>query len=191
MSEEKSIDPFNPASLRLDQTFNEGAGVKKLLTTVPVRKPHRQEWVRVHAGDEAFMTVAILEHKDDGELYFVMPDVAEALSGECYAAKVHLAITRAGVPFILPVRLPAPDGKWSAWHRSLADAAEQAKRQWVRVASNRSLGAYEILVVANDSTIPGPIWPEEPFLKVLEIASQGRVISSLEHLVVKQILGRA
>ncbi len=39
MSEKSPPDPFDPASLRLDQSFTEGAGVKKLLTTVPVRKP--------------------------------------------------------------------------------------------------------------------------------------------------------
>ena len=33
-------DPFDPENLRLDQSFAETAGVKKLLTTVPVRKPN-------------------------------------------------------------------------------------------------------------------------------------------------------
>src|SRR5262249_56358847 len=41
-------DPFNPTNLRLSQSFVETAGVKKLLTTVPVRKPSRQDFVRVH-----------------------------------------------------------------------------------------------------------------------------------------------
>ena len=39
-------DPFNPAALRLDQSFADTVGVKKLLTTVPVRKPNRQDFVR-------------------------------------------------------------------------------------------------------------------------------------------------
>ena len=32
-------NPFDPASLRLDQSFADTVGVKRLLTTVPVRKP--------------------------------------------------------------------------------------------------------------------------------------------------------
>ena len=32
-------DPFDPENLRLDQSFTENTGVKKLLITVPVRKP--------------------------------------------------------------------------------------------------------------------------------------------------------
>jgi hypothetical protein len=41
-------NPFDPANLRLSQSFVETAGVKKLLTTVPVRKPSAQDFVRVH-----------------------------------------------------------------------------------------------------------------------------------------------
>ena len=39
-----SADPFDPENLRLDQSFTEAAGVKKLLTTVPVRKPKSQDF---------------------------------------------------------------------------------------------------------------------------------------------------
>ena len=42
-------DPFaDLASLRLDQDFTETCGVKKLLRTIPVRKPNQQDFVRVH-----------------------------------------------------------------------------------------------------------------------------------------------
>ena len=34
-------NPFNPAALRLSQSFAGTVGVKRLLTTVPVRKPNR------------------------------------------------------------------------------------------------------------------------------------------------------
>ena len=35
-------DPFDPANLRLSQSFAETVGVKKLLTTVPVANPTRK-----------------------------------------------------------------------------------------------------------------------------------------------------
>jgi hypothetical protein len=42
-------DPFADLSKwRLSQDFVEQASVKKLLTTVPVRKPLAQDFVRVH-----------------------------------------------------------------------------------------------------------------------------------------------
>jgi len=40
-------DPFDPNLLRLDQMFVEGVPIKKYLSTIPVRKPGRQEFVRV------------------------------------------------------------------------------------------------------------------------------------------------
>ncbi len=46
-------DPFNPAALRLDPSYGETVGVRRHLTTVPVRKPNRQEFFRVHP-DAAF-----------------------------------------------------------------------------------------------------------------------------------------
>ena len=49
---ETTPDPFNPAALRLDQSYADTVGVKKLLTTVAVRKPTRQEFVRVHPDAE-------------------------------------------------------------------------------------------------------------------------------------------
>ena len=45
---EPTPDPFDPAALRLDQSFADTVGVKKHVTTVPVRKPNRQDFVRVH-----------------------------------------------------------------------------------------------------------------------------------------------
>jgi len=45
-------DPFNLESLCLTQAFTETAGVKKLLRTVPVRRPNSQDFVRVHPSED-------------------------------------------------------------------------------------------------------------------------------------------
>jgi hypothetical protein len=42
-------DPFTDLSqIRLDQSFADSCGVKKLLSVIPVRKPLPQDFVRVH-----------------------------------------------------------------------------------------------------------------------------------------------
>ena len=41
-------DPFDLDSLRLNPSFLETSGVKKLITTVPTRRPSPQDFVRVH-----------------------------------------------------------------------------------------------------------------------------------------------
>ena len=73
------LNPFDPAALRLDQSYADTVGVKKLLTTVPVRKPNRQDFVRVHPDPTFRLTpAAIIEVKEDREVYLVTPSMAQA-----------------------------------------------------------------------------------------------------------------
>jgi hypothetical protein len=188
-SEESSSDPFDLTNLRLDQSFVESAGVKKLLTTVPVRKPNPQDFVRVHPGPEYRAALAVIELKDDREIYLVPPPIARDLPGEFAMTTIYAAINRQGVLFLWPVRLPPPDGRINEWHRSAAEAAELAMRAWVRVKANISLGAYEMFQAA--STIPDPEWPELPFQELLRIGFRDRLIDRLDHAVVKRLRGLA
>jgi hypothetical protein len=98
------LNPFNPAALRLGQSFVTTAGVKKLLITVPVRKPNRQEFVRVHRDPNYRLTpAAIIELKEDRETYLVTPDVAMELPGEFGVATLYTTINRQGVLVLWPV----------------------------------------------------------------------------------------
>ncbi len=45
-------DPFDPAALRISQDFAASAGVEQVRVTVPVRRPGRQDFIRVHPSDE-------------------------------------------------------------------------------------------------------------------------------------------
>ena len=129
-SNNKKDDPFDPAALRLDQSYADTVGVKKLLTTVPVRKPNRQDFVRVHP-DPAFRLTpaAIIEVKEDREVYLVPPGMAQQLPGEFSVATLYLTINRQGVVHLWPVKLPGLDGKHNEWHRSAAEAAERAMKK--------------------------------------------------------------
>lgn len=76
-------DPFADLSkLRLSQDFAATVGVKKLLTTVPVRKPNGQEFVRVHPGEEYRLQTAVLELKVERETYLVASELWAELPGE-------------------------------------------------------------------------------------------------------------
>src|SRR5256885_12660402 len=152
-------NPFDPAALRLSQSFADTVGVKKLLTTVPVRKPNRQDFVRVHP-DAAYRAtpVAIIELKEDRETYLLSPGIAPQLPGEFSAVTLYTAINRQGVLQIWPVKLPGPDGKHNEWHRSAAEAAERAMEKWVRVTANMSAGGYDIFEASGE--LSEPAWPD-------------------------------
>ena len=185
---EAKADPFDVASLRLDPSFIETAGVKKLLTTVPVGKPNPQDYVRVHQ-DPAFRdSFATIEWKEDRELFIVVPSVARELPGECVLVTLYTAINRQGVVRLWPIKLPGPDGRIIEWHRSQAEAAERAIERWVRVKANMSLGAYEISEAS--ATIPDPEWPAESFQQLLRIGFRDRLVDRHDHPLIAKLRGR-
>jgi hypothetical protein len=182
-----SDDPFDLERLRLNPEMLEAASVKKLLTTVPVRKPLPQDFVRVRLEPQYRETLAFIELKDDRETYIVDLGTVPELQGECFFATLFTAITRAGVLFMWPVKVPAADGRTSEWILSAAWAAQHAMKCWVRVKSNMGLGAYEIFEA--QGIIPEPIWPELSFEEIIRIAFKDRIIRSLDHPVVKRLHG--
>jgi hypothetical protein len=181
------VDPFDIASLRLNPSFLETAGVKKLLTTVPARKPSPQDFVRVHPAPEYRENFAMIDLKDDREDYLVRPETLQDLAGEVVLKTVFTAINRQGVVFLWPVRLPAPDDRKSEWSRSAREAAEMAMTRWVRMKANMSLGAYEITVA--EAVMADPIWPELSFQELVRIAYRDRMVTTTDHPVVKRLRG--
>jgi hypothetical protein len=181
-------DPFDPANLRLDQSFVETAGVKKLLTTVPVRKPNRQDFVRVHRDPTYRMPCALIELKEERETYLLTPAISRELRGEFFIANIYTAINRQGVVFLWPVKTPGSDGKQSDWTRSAAEAATTALDRWIRISPNMSLGAYEITVA--ESPIADPEWPKHPFRDLLKIGFGDRLVDRLDHPLIARLRGR-
>ena len=158
------------------------------LTTVPVRKPARQDFVRVHPDpDYRLSPIGLIEMKDEREHYLVTPTIAPDLVGEMAVFTVFTAINRQGVVHLWPVRIAGADGKLLSWHRSAADAAELAMRKWIRITANLSLGAYEIFEAS--ANIPDPIWPELPFAELLKIAFRDRIVDRPDHPVIQQLRG--
>jgi hypothetical protein len=66
---------FDPARLRLSQDFPSAAGVKKVITTVPCRRPPDQEFVRVRPGEERRLETGMFEDKVRRENYLVEPSL--------------------------------------------------------------------------------------------------------------------
>ena len=163
-------DPFDLSKLRLSQSFVELAGAKKLLTTVPVRKPLKQDFVRVHP-DATFRDPFAL--KQD----FVRVQMK----------MLYTTINRQGVVFLWPVPLPAADGRFNEWHRSAQEAAERAMHRWIRIKANMALGANEVFEAPG--SIPDPEWPGHSFQELLRIGFRDKLIENLDHPVLKRLRG--
>ena len=181
-------DPFDLSNLVINQNYLESAGSTKLLTSVRVGKPNRQEWVRVNPDPAYRLDVAIFESKDDRQTYLVTPRMVETLIGEVYFATLFSGITKTAVPFLWPVRLPGNDGRQNEWHRSAAIGAVEAMSRWVRVVTNMSAGAYDVFYATTDQGEPK--WPDKPFQELLRIGFRNEgIIDSEEHPVVRKLFG--
>jgi hypothetical protein len=184
-------DPYNLESLRLGQDFASAVGVKKLVTTIPVRKPSKEWFVRTHPDPDYRLQTAVLELKEDRETYLVSPTLWCGLASEATFSPRLLvtAINRQGVLFHWPIRLPGADGKIDDWSRSALDAANEAKSRWVRVTSNMSLNAYEIGVATGLALEPS--WPDIAFQEIIKIAFRDKMISEWNHPVLRRLRGEA
>ena len=180
-------NPFDLSNIRLTQDFTATIGVKKSITTIPVRKPNRQEFVRVHPDPAYSVEAAVVELKAEGETYVVAKDLWSEVSGELIPKRLVLTMTRQNVLMLWPIRMPGEDGRIDAWNQSAMIAAERARQCWVRVTSDRHLGAYELFEAPAD--LPEPEWPDITFQEVLDIAFRGHQIDDINHPVLKQLRG--
>lgn len=187
----QSPDPFNAEEFVIDQDFFESAPVKKLLTTVRVKKPNPQDFIRVHPSTEYRRNMALLELKEERESYLMMPALYQQLDESertgSYVATLYLCVNRQKVSFLWPVRLPGRDGRILEWHVSARAAAETAMHSWVRVVANQSAGAYDVFKA--ELAFSDPIWPEHSFEELLKIAFKERVIREADHPVLQRLRG--
>jgi hypothetical protein len=160
------------------------------MVTCPVRKPNKQEFVRVHPGAECQLRAHILELKEEREIYLVMPAVAAALPGETRTVNLRLTVSRQGAVFLWPVPEPSLDGRETGWGTSARAAAISAETKWVRIVANMPQGAYDVF--AAPGALGTPVWPDKALRDILAVAfGESFIIRDAGHPVVKRLLGLA
>jgi len=180
-------DIFDPSRLRLTQDFSASMGVKKRLTVIQVRKPGKQEFIRVHP--ENFLETAVLEFKEEGETYLVDPTLWSDLPGELIPKVLYMTLNRQSVLRLWPIRLPDEEGKLDDWNQSALESATIAKKSWVRVSSNRSAGMYETFEALGNHNEPE--WPDMEFSEILKIAFKNQYIDHLDHPALLKLRGES
>ena len=185
----KGLEGFDLESLRVSQDFVKDSGVKKLLTTIPVRKPNRQDFVLVHHDSSYILDTMLLNLKEERETYLVAPSFREEIPQELTHTRLALATNRQKVLFLWQLRLPGSSGKTDAWSMSALEAYEEAKKNWVRISANMSLGAYEIYEALGN--LSDPEWPDESMDEIVRIAFRNTFIESYDHPVLRRLRGES
>jgi len=187
-NDQKKPNPFDPARFRIVGSSPIGEIAQKVINWVPVKKPGKQSFIRVHPGDGYRIVCGLLTLEGDERPYIVDPSVAHLVGKDLKQVELRLMIDRQGNIMLWPVPLPSNDmaeNIWNISHRQIADLAEQS---WVRMTSNRAIGAYEAFAASGE--IPEPIWPELTFAEILEIAfGKSHVIDDRDHPALRTLRG--
>jgi hypothetical protein len=179
-------DPFDLRRLRLPQDFSFAPLLRPRLTAVPVRKPAAEWFIQTRPGPESQRPFFIAQPEGEVNPYLVTKSVWQSLLRHRRVRRHQLltAVTRQGVVFLWPLRLPRPRDSWA---ESALEAGRLAAGRWVRVRANREQRAYDVREAEGDW--PAPEWPSEPFARLLGLAFGDRVIRSLQHPVAQRLRG--
>lgn len=181
------LDPFDPAALRV--TADMDLATEKVLTAVPVRRPKKDEFFRVHPGEDFTMDALVVERDDDLDrsVYIVVPACADAVFEVARKVRLFTCISkRGGTVFLWPAKLPL-EGSGNRYSETALKIARSAQALWVRMYGNRSLGGYEMVVARGN--LDEPKWPDKTFRELLRIAFEDRIIDRPGHPVIRELLG--
>jgi hypothetical protein len=187
-------NPFDPRSYRRSGPAKE-LGVRKLPGVIPVRKPAKNWFVRVHPDPEFHFEAPCLEIEDPSgvgkEIYLLAPDLANEEDNELTLdpnfRRVYLAaaINRKGDVFLWTLNVIA-EGKAKSWYESGMAAVKTATKSWVRVVPNTGSQGYDTWEATGK--IPEPEWPEGLSMPdLLKMAFKSNLIDSLDHPIARQL----
>lgn len=163
--------------------------------TITVGKPNDDTFVRTSNKPDEWAVFDFIELKSDKKLYLLTPEVVEeiqALNEERAQVMIKTAkkrlifsVTRQLVPFLWPVTILDGDNDWI---ESANTCAAAAKENWVRVVSNTAAGRYDYVT---SPSVDEPKWPAMSYEEAVLKAFGGKVIDSMDHDVIQQLLGEA
>jgi hypothetical protein len=172
-----------------DQDFLLG-DVTELLHDLPVRKPHRNWFIRTHPDPELTTTIWILEDDRDSTEYLVLKGALASLKDYCKRKQLLLCQNDNGNLFVWLIGRPVD--MENDWNTSALAIAEIARKSWIQCKSNRQMGRYRAHQ-PHSASLPEPEWPEKigDLDEVINLAFGQHVIRDLDHPVAQRVLGIA
>jgi hypothetical protein len=161
---------------------------EEVMTTISVRKPRPNEFVRAQDQD---LTTLLYQDKEEGdEYFFIVPHMRPHFINGIVVKMLVPAVNQLGLPFIWPVPVDdgqsgSRNGKWNESHRG---AYKQAKVEWTKVVSDRAAKQYRTYRASGK--LPPPRFCPRPFNEQIALAfSNGRIIDDPEHPVLRAMRG--
>lgn len=186
-SSKEASDPFDLDALRA--TAMPEVDVARVTLKVPVRRPKREEFFRVHPDPDYSIDWWVIEWDgpDGRETYWITRELYAEYAKDCRTVRIFTCINKHGTVFLWPAKLPTDNQGARGWAESGLQVADLAVQLWVKMFGNRNLGAYEMVKAQGD--LGEPVWPDKPFKDLLKRAFDGALIDRPDHPVLKEING--
>jgi len=190
---ERSIPKINLEALR--EIEAEEIAYANVLTAVPVKKPHRDDFFRVHPDPSYTLTARMLQVKDAQErerLYLLSEDLLPTLGeheGNIKVKKLFTCVTSHEVTFLWPANTPNLNNELGrSWAVSGLKIAEEAKNTWVRMSGKPGISAYVYTKAQGD--LGEPKWLDMTFQELLDIAFEETYVDTMDHQAIKTLTGQ-
>jgi hypothetical protein len=184
-SPELNLDQF-----RIDQNFATHVQTRKTAVSVSVRRPDRQHWICIHPGIDWRASVAVLEDRANQRTYVVVPEIVPEVTADLVPKLLVAYATRQNTISLWPVRMPDEAGRLDTYSESALSIIEQYPGQWIRVLPNQIDRVYDVLEMPSIES-PAPKWPEGGFRELFGKAFKNRVITQINHPVLKALRGES
>jgi hypothetical protein len=177
----------NLDALRVTQ--NDPLQVERLILNVPVRKPPRDEFIRVHPSLDYRLQTTLAKDPDTGEQFLVLPKARGALAdlGDFKTVDLRLYVNRRADPAFWPLPVQNPNTNPNHWTETARQGAVAAETRWVRIVPDMASRCYKLLAATGD--LDDPQWPTDSLNTLLEKAFRDRLIESDDHPLVRRLLG--
>jgi hypothetical protein len=177
-------NPFaNLDVLRQSQDYADYMG-EAAMVSFPVRRLKEGVHLRVNA-DPAYRLEGqyVAETKSAGT-YFVFPHLRDAIAPLCRRVTIWLAVDGHGIYHLLMTKLPLPGQDLHEWYRTARVVAEAATQNWIKVTKSPGGEGWSYVPVLHQMFEPR--WPDKTLNELLQIAFPDRVVSRIDHDLIKQ-----
>lgn len=174
--------------LRVPDTYSTTVGGIKLPIKPTFGKLSRSRFSRTNTSEDYKARLFFIEDKNTGETYIATPSMAPYLGSMVQTKILRLAVDNSAFPYLIAEPVIDPNGRPSPWNSSMVEAIRRSEKEWVRINSNQNAGQYEI-IIAQDN-LGEPKWPEQTMDELIREVFGNKIISSLDHPLIRQLQGR-
>jgi hypothetical protein len=177
-------------TLRKVGGFRAQSMVGRRQLVIPACRPDVSWFVRVHPNPDYTREGFVIDWKDRRLTYPILDDDVQAMvqaDGEklLKLKRFALAINRQGDLFIWECAAEWEGDRRGLWTTSICELMDLARDQWVKVVP--STVSYEL--GSPNGTLPDPVWPDRTFDEAFGVAYKGRIITSYDDKVLRELRG--